>query len=590
MARLFRLNRNVLFVLYSFVFFTSFTVEAASIQPPRPTENGLLQFQSHYSFRQAFPAILLEDFEESPIADGTFSPCSGPLHSMTNQPPNCFLTGEIEPGIIIDSSPSHSLAVTGAGYNTLTTYSVSLATTPSEEIMVLDFPEGGVNAVGMDLASLSSGTTYTVNIYNTGLQLLESITTYGVSTSGSFYGWYSATPIGRITLDNGSFEIVDDIGYGQVAFTVSYYTDRAEFLSKNTNLVFEDFEESPIADNSIMFISQPLDETTDIAGGFSPGDIQHGLSVSTLAEFGDETLVIVGEHYLPYDTPSVQIATRNRSEELKVSFFYGLAYAAGMDLMVSEADEVTVIVYGPHDSIVGVTTLSLTDIPSFFGVFSRETIARVCVINADRLEFVDNIHFGGKPEHLTFFTDRHTFTTENKPLKKIDFSAVPVPPWPGTELICDEPINSTTDNACVAPGDIAEGISLGALKDTLCPDCMYFAGTGYLCEGGPKTLRNPNDVTEITFTEPVTYAGISTPHITPIYAYVYGPENELMGVDFLLEGHCSGTFWGVVSDRPISRIELGREYTNVLLSEIYFGNRFPWAMFLPAVSGATGGE
>ena len=141
------LSKNTSFVLTAVIFLFILS-PFISYSTPTITPGSLLYYTSKSDFQSAFPNLLKEDFDESPV--GTYSFCTGPIDSYTNQPPDCFVPGNILPGLSIDSYPSSTLFVYGAGYNTLTTTSVTLGS-PIADIMTLTFSGNDVNAVGMDL-------------------------------------------------------------------------------------------------------------------------------------------------------------------------------------------------------------------------------------------------------------------------------------------------------------------------------------------------------------------------------------------------------------------------------------------------------
>lgn len=555
------------------------------------TTNGLLTFTSQAEFQTAFPGLPKEDFEESPIGAGTFNLCTGPINSSTNQPPNCFVPGDILPGLSIDSDPGHTVPVVGVGYSTLTASSVTLSSTPLPDVISISFSGSNVYAVGMDLVAFVAGGTYTIKVYGSGNVLLDTITSPVVSTAETFFGIYSSQNITKITLDNGSNEVVDNIQFGGTPSNLTFYTSQAAFTTAHPGLPVEDFEESGIADNSGANFTSPLNSTTNQPPMFVPGDILPGLTIQPVTSSGGLDMAVVGGNYLTWANSSKAIAAVGTTNNLAILFPGYSAYAAGMNLMFAAgvaARDATIAVYGPHGVLLGTTTRTLQISETFFGVYSTQPITAIQVLNNFDYEFVDNIRFGGSPAGLTFYDSQASFLAAKPGLPVEDFEESSVAP--NTVEICTQPFNSATNEAdCFAPGDIIPGITFQ--PQAPCPGCtMAILGLGWL--GAPSKDIGPtmcvNDL-EISFAKKnVRYFG------TEIWS-AFGPADYLLSF-YDEHGNFIGSalrnigttpiFLGVVSQKHLSKVIVTDSSFGSceVVDNVSFG-AFPWHTIIPAISG-----
>jgi len=156
---------------------------------------------------------------------------------------------------------------------------------------------------------------------------------------------------------------------------------------------------------------------------------------------------------------------------------------------------------------------------------------------------------------LTFFNDRATWLAD--PLMSgltttfEDFAATLVPPN-GVEA-CQAPFNSTTNNACFAPGGIAVGVSIEVI-DTGAGNTDGVVLTppfiGVDCVSvGPNSFDNDGAV---DFNPPVRGVGLDliAPMETAVFdVTIYDPAGAVLGTTTATGQTTSvGAFWGVVSD------------------------------------------
>jgi hypothetical protein len=155
---------------------------------------------------------------------------------------------------------------------------------------------------------------------------------------------------------------------------------------------------------------------------------------------------------------------------------------------------------------------------------------------------------------LTFFNDRATWLAD--PLMSgltttfEDFSATLVPP--DGVLSCPAPFNSTTNNACFAPGGIAVGVSVGVIDTQGDPDGVVLTPPffGVDCVSvGPNNFINDGT---LDFNPPVRGVGLDL--IAPFgpadfVIDIYDPAGALLGSTTSTgQVTSAGAFFGVVSD------------------------------------------
>ncbi|NIP54184.1 MAG: DUF11 domain-containing protein, partial [Gammaproteobacteria bacterium] len=168
----------------------------------------------------------LEDFNDTLVGPGSIIGCPAPFNSTTNN--SCFATGTIIPGVNFQDNPlngsgggsANGLAVVGTGAFGNASPTVVANTFVDLFEVVFDAPEP--NAVGMDLVDYLSAQTLNITIYDTSDVQIGATTGAATNNEGSFFGVYSAAPIGRITLEapNNSgdgAEGVDNFSFGVVA-------------------------------------------------------------------------------------------------------------------------------------------------------------------------------------------------------------------------------------------------------------------------------------------------------------------------------------------------------------------------------------
>jgi PKD repeat protein len=185
------------------------------------------------------------------------------------------------------------------------------------------------------------------------------------------------------------------------------------------------------------------------------------------------------------------------------------------------------------------------------------------------------------PDDLVYYSDRATFDADHPGLPVEGFENTLVPD--GSIVGCNGPFDNATDNACFAPGGILDGIRL---MNTIPANLMVVIGDGAL--GQPSALVGPDTFTDdhdITFFNGDVYA-VGFDLWAPLGAatfdiYIYGPGDVLLGQTSVLAA-VTGTFWGVYSDAPITRIRTesvagdGELFDDIAFGGVALGVDVPW--------------
>ncbi|MBN1659653.1 MAG: carboxypeptidase regulatory-like domain-containing protein [Anaerolineae bacterium] len=195
---------------------------------------------------------------------------------------------------------------------------------------------------------------------------------------------------------------------------------------------------------------------------------------------------------------------------------------------------------------------------------------------------------------LVYYGDRATFDADYPGLPVEGFENTLVPD--GNIVACDGPFDSATDNACFAPGGILDGIRLMNVDPI---NQMVVIGDGAL--GQPSALVGPNTFVDdhdlIFYDGGVNAVGLdlwSPMGEATFDLYIYGPGDVLLGQTSVL-AQTTGTFWGVASNTPITRIRTtSTAGAGELFDDIAFGGGgdVPWLSESP-ISGtvpADGGQ
>jgi hypothetical protein len=176
---------------------------------------------------------------------------------------------------------------------------------------------------------------------------------------------------------------------------------------------------------------------------------------------------------------------------------------------------------------------------------------------------------------LLFYGDRGSFESDWPGLPVEGFEATLVPS--NSLAICAGPFDSTTDNACFAPGGILDGIRF-QVAPTPTRELAVFTENFV---GAPSVLVGPNhsgDDHEILLLDGgVGAAGFDLYMLfgqDTCEVEIFGPGDALLGQAMLsVPGGVPGAFWGVASfDQPITRIGIrSLAEGGELLDDVAFG-------------------
>jgi len=188
--------------------------------------NGLTYYNDRGTFETAYPGLPLEDFNDTLIGPGAITGCPAPFNSTTSNA--CFAPGTIIPGVNFQDNPlngagggsANGLAVLGTG--ALGNASPTVVANTFVDMFEVTFNAPEPNAVGMDLVDYLSAQTLNITIYDTNDVQIGATTGLATNNEGSFFGVYSAAPIGRITLlapnsTGDGAEGVDNFSFGVAA-------------------------------------------------------------------------------------------------------------------------------------------------------------------------------------------------------------------------------------------------------------------------------------------------------------------------------------------------------------------------------------
>jgi hypothetical protein len=154
---------------------------------------------------------------------------------------------------------------------------------------------------------------------------------------------------------------------------------------------------------------------------------------------------------------------------------------------------------------------------------------------------------GGHTEALTLWNSRAAFAAAFPGLPTEAFLGTLV--GSGAIVSCDPPFNSTTNNACFAPGGIMPGIEIDlVIRDPSSSMQLVVIGTGAL--GNINVLVGPNTFLDdiiFNFNPAVRAAGFDLVNpLAPGQTYnveIFGPGGSI-GVGTATDG-AEGNFWGV---------------------------------------------
>ncbi len=356
----------------------------------------LTLFANQATFENVYTGLILEDFEDSAVADNGFGQIGEPLNSSSGNA--YFNVGDIVDGLAIrtlsTSNSSNSLMTVGGAFPNTGNSSKAILTTNAQDNLVVVFPNFTTYTVGMDLL-FDSSELATIAVYDIFTNFLGVTWLHLTSTSETFFGVHSNTPIGYIRVHNNiRREFVDNIQFGGSPTGLTIYPAEADFKKARSSLPKEDFSKvGPVADNSFTVCNEPIDSTTNQVGCFEPDDILPGVSFKTeesingacpacIALWGKNTST------LGNTTPLLEVTS---PDQLEIAFSGKNVHYVGLNLhaigMVS--------VYGANDTFLGTAfNNSGASTLNFWGVRSSVPISRITI--GGSVAMVNEILFGPK--------------------------------------------------------------------------------------------------------------------------------------------------------------------------------------------------
>lgn len=370
------------------------------------------------------------------------------------------------------------------------------------------------------------------------------------------------------------------------------YLNQTEFETAFPGLPMEDFEESPVEPELSTNCIGPLDSTTDQPGCFAPGDIMPGLSIDT--DLLDGTIPVLGAGFDTLTTTSKTLSSSGY-KSLSISFTGSDVYAVGMDLAAYTAGGSTysITVNGSTGTLDSIQLAGVSTSGTFLGIYAPSKITQIILTNTEN-EVVDNIRFGGTASTLSFFTLQSVFQNAHTGLAIEDFEESRVTAG-NTSAVFAEPLDATTNNAYFSPGEITPGLQITTVSTADPSNSLWTLAARELLHNTSKivgSLRAADNL-QIVFQNNNTYAaGMDlllefAGNVATII--VYGPNGTLSGLTQQNQPIPAETFFGIYAQQPISRIEI-LSPASEFIDNIQFGigGRFPWPLFLPAITGNRG--
>ncbi len=182
---------------------------AEDLTPDKGAPPGFTYFDNLATFSIAAGGLLSsESFNEGNVAAGEVAVCSDPYDATTNDA--CWAPGDIADRLQVASSGNNGVAILGPGVannDSIVTGADSFA-----ENTLLSFSEGGIFALGLDLASNVDTTLELLLLDDKGTVLASS--TLETTPQPSFWGVVSEQPFERLAVVSDNGELLDNVRFG----------------------------------------------------------------------------------------------------------------------------------------------------------------------------------------------------------------------------------------------------------------------------------------------------------------------------------------------------------------------------------------
>jgi len=369
----------------------------------------------------------------------------------------------------------------------------------------------------------------------------------------------------------GHFLLLVSLLLSGPSYALTTYTDRAEFETSNPGLVTEGFETNNLGVSTSKQCPQPLSSSSNntcfLTDQLIPG-VEYGLQENPAG----------ANLSLSVDAQTSRLGANHAADSLVITFSDLGVTAAGLEIQCPFSHAGSVKFFG----VKGLITEQIVDClaaPVFVAITSQQAIIRIEAEggNTGTWELVDNLTWGASPVKFNVFTERVSFETMYPRLKKEGFEAGDL--GGNGSRACPSPLDSSSDNDCFSPGDLATGVQFSIQSNPLIPQ---------LALSGPKPGRTItlgangfSDYTVIRFSDlDTTAVGLE------LYCFTSpGPANiRFYGMDGLIteetiDCSASAEFIAVSANKTIVRVEAEQVGEHEFMDNLLFGKAATQLMF-----------
>ena len=176
------------------------------------------------------------------------------------------------------------------------------------------------------------------------------------------------------------------------AASLTFFTDRAAFQARASNLTLEDFERGSVPPNGVMSCPAPLDWNTNNTC-FASNSIRPGVQFNSSTPRSGFELALIGQGFM--GAPSKNLVANFYGDGFVMSFPGGNVGAVGGDLIAYFQNDTCSIEIAGANGVLGSTTAPCTDPGTFWGVIADAPITRITVTpSSGNVGGLDNLAFG----------------------------------------------------------------------------------------------------------------------------------------------------------------------------------------------------
>ncbi len=194
---------------------------------------------------------------------------------------------------------------------------------------------------------------------------------------------------------------------------------------------------------------------------------------------------------------------------------------------------------------------------------------------------------------VSFTNDEPQFIANNPGLAFQNFDAAMAAP--NTLTTCTGPVDENSNDACFQPGDILPGIAFSEIPSI--PDAPLLVGENRTGNNNPANILANNtfdDSLEVTFTQSPNAVGlvigclaVSNGCSETVVVEVFGPGDALLGSTNVAVTALADSFIGMVTQSPITRVNLDINMPNGQVVKSILNVRFglgPEPELIPTLS------